>query len=125
MGGPEIERLIALLGRLPGFGPRSARRAALRMLLAPESRMLPLADALGRVTHRAAAVVASGGATVPTGRIEVGGAADLCLFDPAARWTVEAAALRSQGKNTPFAGYEMRGRVRLALVGGSVVFDRS
>ncbi len=46
MGGPEIERLIALLGRLPGFGPRSARRAALRMLLAPESRMLPLADAL-------------------------------------------------------------------------------
>ncbi len=46
MGGPEIERLIALLGRLPGFGPRSARRAALRMLLAPDTRMLPLADAL-------------------------------------------------------------------------------
>ena len=46
MGGPEIERLIAALGRIPGFGPRSARRAALRMLLAPENRMLPLADAL-------------------------------------------------------------------------------
>ena len=46
MGGPEIERLIGLLARLPGFGPRSARRAALRMLLAPEQRMLPLASAI-------------------------------------------------------------------------------
>lgn len=46
MRGPEIERLIGLLARLPGFGPRSARRAALRMLLEPETRMLPLAQAI-------------------------------------------------------------------------------
>lgn len=46
MGGPEIERLIGLLAKLPGFGPRSARRAALRLLQHPESRMLPLATAL-------------------------------------------------------------------------------
>ncbi len=46
MGGPEIERLIALLARLPGFGPRSARRAALRLLMQPQARMLPLASAL-------------------------------------------------------------------------------
>src|SRR5690348_9319719 len=46
MGGPEIERLIGLLAKLPGMGPRSARRAALRMLQQPESRMLPLATAL-------------------------------------------------------------------------------
>ncbi len=46
MGGPEIERLIQLLARLPGLGPRSARRAALRMLQQPETRMLPLATAL-------------------------------------------------------------------------------
>ena len=46
MGGPEVERLIGLLARLPGLGPRSARRAALRMLQAPEARMLPLAAAL-------------------------------------------------------------------------------
>lgn len=46
MGGPEIERLIALLAKLPGFGPRSARRAALKLLQQPESRMLPLATAL-------------------------------------------------------------------------------
>ncbi|MDA8050723.1 MAG: recombination mediator RecR [Rhodospirillales bacterium] len=46
MGGPEIERLIALLGKLPGLGPRSARRAALKLLQNPEMRMLPLAAAL-------------------------------------------------------------------------------
>src|SRR5262252_9493983 len=46
MGGPEIERLIDLLAKLPGMGPRSARRAALRMLQQPEARMFPLASAL-------------------------------------------------------------------------------
>ncbi len=46
MGGPEIERLIGLLAKLPGMGPRSARRAALRMLQQPDTRMLPLATAL-------------------------------------------------------------------------------
>lgn len=46
MGGPEIERLIGLLAKLPGMGPRSARRAALKMLQQPDARMLPLAVAL-------------------------------------------------------------------------------
>jgi recombination protein RecR len=46
MGGPEIERLISLLAKLPGMGPRSARRAALKMLQQPAARMLPLATAL-------------------------------------------------------------------------------
>ena len=41
-----IEHLVELLARLPGFGRRSARRAALKMLLHPERTMLPLADAL-------------------------------------------------------------------------------
>ena len=47
MGGPEIEKLIGLLAKLPGMGPRSARRAALKMLQQPDARMLPLAAALG------------------------------------------------------------------------------
>src|ERR1700694_27340 len=46
MGGPEVERLIDLLANLPVFGPRSARRAALRLLQQPETRMLPLAAAM-------------------------------------------------------------------------------
>jgi recombination protein RecR len=51
MGGPEIERLIGLLSKLPGMGPRSARRAALRMLQQPEQRMLPLASALAEAAR--------------------------------------------------------------------------
>jgi recombination protein RecR len=46
MRGPEIDHLIGLLSKLPGLGPRSARRAALKMLQQPEARMLPLAAAL-------------------------------------------------------------------------------
>jgi recombination protein RecR len=46
MGGPEVERLVALLARLPGLGPRSARRAALRLLSEKETRLVPLAAAL-------------------------------------------------------------------------------
>lgn len=51
MGGPEVERLIGLLAKLPGLGPRSARRAALRMLQQPEARMLPLASALSEAAQ--------------------------------------------------------------------------
>ncbi|MGH7043465.1 MAG: recombination mediator RecR [Acetobacteraceae bacterium] len=46
MGGPEVERLIALLAKLPGLGPRSARRMALRLLTEPDTRLRPLAAAL-------------------------------------------------------------------------------
>jgi len=51
MGGPEVDRLIGLLARLPGMGPRSARRAALKMLQNPETRMLPLASALAEAAR--------------------------------------------------------------------------
>ncbi len=44
--GPEIERLIALLGKLPGLGPRSARRAALALLKRRDQLLTPLAAAL-------------------------------------------------------------------------------
>ena len=49
--GPEIERLIQLLARLPGLGPRSARRAALQLVKKKDQLLIPLADALGRVAE--------------------------------------------------------------------------
>ena len=57
------------------------------------------------------------------GRLAEGGVADLCIFDPAATWTVQADTLRSQGKHTPFSGYELPGRVRTTIVGGQVAYD--
>lgn len=49
MTGPEIERLIQLLARLPGMGPRSARRAVLHMVKRRDALLTPLADALAEV----------------------------------------------------------------------------
>ena len=46
VAGPEIERLIQLLARLPGLGPRSARRAALHLMRKREELLSPLADAM-------------------------------------------------------------------------------
>ena len=48
-GGPELEHLIGLFARLPGLGPRSARRIVLRLLREPEQRLLPLAHAIQAV----------------------------------------------------------------------------
>ena len=50
--GPEIERLIGLLSKLPGLGPRSARRAALALLKRREQLLNPLADALAEAAAR-------------------------------------------------------------------------
>jgi recombination protein RecR len=46
VSGPEIERLIQLLARLPGLGPRSARRAALHLIRKREELLAPLAEAM-------------------------------------------------------------------------------
>src|SRR3954451_12994873 len=46
VAGPEIERLVQLLARLPGLGPRSARRAALHLIKKREALMMPLSSAL-------------------------------------------------------------------------------
>jgi recombination protein RecR len=46
MGGPELERLIQLFAKLPGLGPRSARRIVLKLLRERETKLLPLADAI-------------------------------------------------------------------------------
>ena len=57
------------------------------------------------------------------GRLQAGGVADLCIFDPRASWVPTAETLRSQGKHTPFSGYELPGRVRFTLVGGEVAYE--
>ncbi|MEQ8434667.1 MAG: recombination mediator RecR [Oceanicaulis sp.] len=53
--GPEIERLIQLLAKLPGLGPRSARRAALQLFQKREAVMIPLAEALSEAAAKISA----------------------------------------------------------------------
>jgi dihydroorotase len=53
----------------------------------------------------------------------VGAPADCVIFDANAPFHVVSSVLRSQGKNTPFIGYELAGRVRYTLVDGKVVYS--
>jgi len=79
---------------------------------------IALPEAIARITVRPAAVLGS-----EAGHLGVGAPADVCIFDPDLYWRVESAALRSQGKNTPFIGLEVRGRVRATLVAGRIVHE--
>jgi dihydroorotase len=84
-----------------------------------------LARALAVITSAPAVVLgaALGKRQDRVGRLVVGGVADLCVFDPDTAWTVQPDTLRSQGKHTPFSGYELPGRVRYTLVDGRVEFQ--
>ena len=79
---------------------------------------IPLLAALAKVTSEPARLLG-----IEAGAIVTGTSADLCVFDPQGHWQVQPTALRSQGKNTPFTGYEMRGKVRYTLVEGQVVYQ--
>ncbi|WP_295645603.1 dihydroorotase [uncultured Methylibium sp.] len=88
-----------------------------------------LRRALAAVTCEPVRVLgpALGSLAASAGRLVEGGVADVCVFDADARWAVTPAALRSQGKHTPFAfdisGIELPGRVRLTLVAGQVAHE--
>jgi dihydroorotase len=83
-----------------------------------EARKLPLAKSLARITCNAAQVLG-----VSSGRLAVGAPADVAIFDPQAPLRVVPEMLKSQGKHTPFAGYELAGRVRYTLVAGNLVYE--
>jgi len=83
-----------------------------------QARELPLAATLARISSEPARILGA-----PSGRLAPGAPADLALFDPVAPLRVSPEALKSQGKNTPFAGYELPGRVRTTIVGGNVVYE--
>jgi dihydroorotase len=78
-----------------------------------------LSRALAKVTCDAARV-----AGLAAGQLAPGAPADVVLFDPAARWKVDAAALASQGKHTPFLGYELGGQVMATIVAGQLAWER-
>ncbi len=84
-----------------------------------------LVRALERVTAAPARVLGSRLGTLQdsVGRLAVGGVADVVVLSPEGHWPVTDDALRSQGKSTPFSGYELPGRVRATLVGGQVAFE--
>jgi len=77
-----------------------------------------LAQTLAPISSAPAAILG-----VQSGRIEVGAPGDLVVFDPEAPVRITPESLKSQGKNTPFLGYELSGRVRATIVAGKVVYE--
>jgi dihydroorotase len=86
---------------------------------------VPLSKALATVSCAPVNVIgnALGSLAASAGRLVDGGVADVCVLDPQAHWTVTPAKLRSQGKNTPFAGHELPGRVAWTLVAGQLAYS--
>lgn len=105
------------------FGEAEAGATGLELLLpltlkwATEMK-IPLAAAMARITMEPARILG-----IDAGHLSLGAAADLCIFDPDQYWKVEAAALKSQGKNTPFLGMELQGKVKYTLVNGTIVHE--
>ena len=58
------------------------------------------------------------------GTLAVGAAADVTIFDPTEKWTIDPNEFHSHSRNTPFGGWEVRGRVKQVLVGGEVRFQQ-
>jgi dihydroorotase len=86
---------------------------------------LPLTLVLSRITADAARVLgaALGPLQDSVGHLTLGGMADVCVLSTEGHWPVTSESLRSQGKSTPFSGYELPGRVLATLVGGHLAFE--
>jgi dihydroorotase len=84
-----------------------------------------LMRALAVLTHEPARVLAASPALQQpsAGQLLEGGVADLCVFDPRSPWSVQPERLRSQGRNTPFAGHELPAQVRYTIVGGQLAYE--
>lgn len=109
--------------KLLPFGEAKPGATGLEVLLPltlkwAEAAGVGLADALARITTAPAEVLG-----LEAGHLAVGAPADVCLFDPEAGWQLTPEALKSRGKNSPWLGYLMTGRVRATLVGGRIVYE--
>ncbi|MBW8829120.1 MAG: dihydroorotase [Burkholderiales bacterium] len=86
---------------------------------------LPIAQTLSKITSAPVRVLGEslGSLASSAGKLVQGGVADLCIFAPDERWAVQPGALKSQGKHTPFAGYELSGKVKCTVVSGHVAHE--
>jgi dihydroorotase len=114
--------------KLLPFGEASPGATGLELLLSltlkwaeefKDTSYPSIVKAIAKITINAAKV-----AGLSCGHLAVGSIADICIFDPAVRWKVTSKMLASQGKHTPFLGYELPGQVKATIVAGHIVFQR-
>ena len=109
--------------KLLPFGEAKPGATGLEVLLPltlkwAEAAQVDLPTALARITSAPAEVLG-----LNSGHLAVGAAADVCIFDPEANWQLTPDALKSRGKNSPWQGYMMTGKVKATLVSGRVVYQ--
>ena len=78
---------------------------------------MDLSDILKKMTFNPACIL-----RIPRGRLNLGGDADFTVFDLNEEWTVDPQEFASKGRNTPFAGRTLRGKVKYTIVGGQIVY---
>jgi dihydroorotase len=110
-------------GKLAPFAEAEIGASGLELLLTltlkwANQEKISLIQALGLISASSAKILG-----IPAGQLSVNSDADICVFDPSLYWKVEAGNLKSQGKNSPFTGLEMAGKVKYTLVNGQLVYQ--
>jgi dihydroorotase len=79
-------------------------------------QVIPTYTALSLLSTQPAAILG-----LNTGVLAENRPADICIYDPEDEWQLDPAAMRSRGKNTPFAGWNLQGKVRYTIIGGRLI----
>ncbi len=111
--------------KLLPFGEAKPGATGLEVLLPltlkwAEAAGVSMVEALSRITAAPAAVLG-----LDSGHLGLGAVADVCIFDPDVSWNLQPECLKSRGKNSPWLGYMMAGKVEQTLVAGRLVYSAS
>lgn len=87
-------------------------------LLLVEQNMLDLPQLIEKLTSAPADILG-----LPTGNLNVGSVANICIFNPETEWQLTPETCHSRGKNTPFMNYPLKGKVSHTLYQGQVVYN--
>ena len=83
-----------------------------------DEKALDLVELIRRLTSGPADILG-----LPYGRLSADASADICIFDPDSIWQLDTGSMQSRGHNTPFMGWELKGRVKHTLLAGKPVFS--
>ena len=81
--------------------------------------LLSLSELIAKLTAEPARILG-----LNRGHLDTGSHADICVFDPQQHWTVDPAAFVSNGKNSPFGSWELKGKVTHTLLNGRIVYPQ-